>query len=49
MRRRQILAQKASPPEKAVEAVLSVPKGTCPICKKHIGRGVTFHAKGCKG
>lgn len=23
--------------------------GDCPKCGKHIGKGVTFHAKTCKG
>jgi len=34
------------PPETPVPAV---PKGVCPVCRKHIGRGVHFHAKRCKG
>ena len=25
------------------------PKGVCPKCNKHIGRGVHFHAKKCRG
>jgi len=24
-------------------------KGVCPKCNKHIGRGVHFHAKKCRG
>lgn len=24
-------------------------KGHCPKCGQHIGRGVAFHAKSCKG
>jgi hypothetical protein len=24
-------------------------KGVCPVCGKHIGRGVAFHAKRCEG
>jgi len=35
-----------SPPEVPVKPV---PKGTCPKCGKHVGRGVHFHAKRCKG
>jgi hypothetical protein len=29
----------------AVEA----PKGTCPKCGKHIGRGLHFHTRSCTG
>lgn len=25
------------------------PKGACPKCRKHIGRGVGLHAKRCEG
>lgn len=25
------------------------PKGTCPKCGKHIGRGLHFHVKSCEG
>ena len=32
-----------------VELEESQPKGVCPKCLKHIGRGVHFHAKKCKG
>ena len=32
-----------------VELEESQPKGVCPKCLKHIGRGVHFHAMICKG
>lgn len=28
---------------------VSVPKGHCPKCGKHIGRGLHFHVKACSG
>jgi hypothetical protein len=30
------------------KVVAEVPKGTCPTCGKHIGRGLHFHMKACK-
>lgn len=39
-----------SPAErKARLAAASLPKGTCPQCRVHIGKGVHFHVKHCKG
>lgn len=26
-----------------------VPVGVCPKCGRHIGRGIAFHVKACKG
>lgn len=27
----------------------SIPKGECPKCGRHIGRGIAKHVKGCNG
>lgn len=35
------------PPE-AHSPPVPLPKGTCPHCRQHIGRGVHFHARRCK-
>lgn len=54
MRRRQMYAQR-SPDNAMVQAfaeafgLVAVPKGACPKCKKHIGRGIQFHIKACNG
>lgn len=34
---------------KARMARLAVPKGTCPKCGEHIGKGIHFHMKACNG
>ncbi len=31
------------------KAAVDVPKGTCPKCLQHIGRGIAFHVKRCEG
>ncbi len=31
------------------QAELGVPKGHCPKCKRHIGRGIHRHVKACRG
>lgn len=53
MRRRQIYAQEKhnAMVQAFAEAfgLVAVPKGTCPKCKKHIGRGIGFHIKACNG
>ncbi len=42
------ILQDFDPPKKAVpEAAL--PKGQCPKCGKHIGRGSHFHIAKCEG
>jgi len=33
----------------AVLNAVAVPKGTCPKCHKHIGRGIYGHIQVCKG
>lgn len=33
----------------ASEVLPSVPKGHCPKCGKHIGKGLHFHRRACKG
>lgn len=37
------------PKSKPLPAPAIAKKGTCPKCGKHIGRGVHFHEKTCKG
>jgi hypothetical protein len=44
MRRRDVYKEQTSQ-----EPVKMVKAGECPKCGKHIGRGVGFHAKACKG
>jgi hypothetical protein len=34
-------------PEAAPAPAIDPPKGTCPKCGKHIGRGLHFHVKAC--
>lgn len=34
---------------KAAEAEPSPPKGVCPKCGKHVGRGLHFHVRSCDG
>lgn len=34
---------------KARLAAPVVPKGTCPKCGEHIGKGIHFHVKACNG
>ena len=39
-------------PKKADAAKVApviAPKGCCPKCGKHIGKGIYFHVKACKG
>lgn len=33
---------------KQIRKAAATELGTCPKCKKHIGRGVAFHIKACK-
>ena len=57
-RRRPIFAARGSavpeaaaaggPEPPAPEPKRRAPKGTCPYCGRHIGRGVNSHAKRCK-
>ena len=47
MRRRD--AYKVAPmPDEKTEKPTEVPRGTCPKCLKHIGRGLNFHVKACQ-
>lgn len=42
------MAQEAVKPKDG-EALPDVPKGHCPRCAKHIGRGLHFHMRSCRG
>lgn len=35
-------------PAPVVKAETAAPKGVCPHCRKHIGRGIAIHRKHCK-
>lgn len=35
--------------EKKMAKEEPLPKGTCPKCREHIGRGLHFHVKACDG
>lgn len=26
-----------------------IPPGTCPTCRKHVGKGIAIHKRNCKG